>query len=106
MAKAIMVEGISKQYRLGLTGTGSLAHDINRFWHSIRSKEDPYLKIGEPNDRTQKGGSKYVWSLKDISFEIEQGDALGIIGSNGAGKSTLLKILSLVTAPTLGSFKV
>ncbi len=106
MAKAIKVEGVSKQYRLGSTGTGSLAHDINRFWYTIRSKEDPYLKIGEINDRTKKGSSKYIWSLKDISFEIEQGDAVGIIGRNGAGKSTLLKILSLVTAPTLGSFKV
>ncbi len=106
MAKAIKVEGISKQYRLGQTGTGSIAHDINRFLHIIRGKEDPYSKIGDINDRSQKGSSEYVWSLRDINFEIEEGDAVGIIGSNGAGKSTLLKILSLVTAPTSGSFKV
>ncbi len=99
---ALKAENISKQYRLGQVGTGTISHDLNRFWYKVRGKEDPYLKIGEANDRTSKGESEYVWSLQDINFEIEQGDAVGIIGRNGAGKSTLLKLLSKVTKPTTG----
>jgi len=102
----IKVENISKQYRLGSVGTGSLAHDLNRTWHRMRGMEDPYLKIGEVNDRTIKGRSEYVWALKEINFEVKQGEVLGIIGRNGAGKSTLLKILSRTTTPTTGKIKI
>jgi lipopolysaccharide transport system ATP-binding protein len=103
MTPAIKIENLSKQYRLGLVGTGTIKDDLNRWWHLIRGKEDPYLKIGDVNDRTSTGSSNYVWALKDINFELPQGDVLGIIGKNGAGKSTLLKILSKVTAPSTGS---
>ena len=103
MNTAIEFENISKQYRLGLVSTQTLSHDLNRWWKTnILGKEDPYLKIGDVNDRATKGSSDYVWALKDINFKVEQGDVLGIIGKNGAGKSTLLKILSKVTAPSTG----
>ena len=132
MSTAIKIENVSKLYRLGTVGTGTISHDLNRWWHTIRGKEDPYAKVGQTNDRTKAAASDekretrentgdssplatrnsplatspdYVWALKDINLEVAQGEILGIIGRNGAGKSTLLKLLSRVTAPTTGSIK-
>ncbi|MBJ6119784.1 ABC transporter ATP-binding protein [Pontibacter sp. BT310] len=102
----IEVTAVSKQYRLGLVGTGTLSHDLNRWWHLVRGKEDPYLKIGEENDRTLIGNSEYVWALRDVNLNVKDGEVMGIIGRNGAGKSTLLKLLSRTTAPTTGSIKI
>ena len=103
---AIEFDHVGKQYRLGLVSTGTFSDDLTRWWTMrIRHKEDPFLKIGETNDRSHKGSSNFVWALKDINFNVEQGDVVGIIGKNGAGKSTLLKLLSRVTAPSVGEIR-
>lgn len=99
------IRSLSKQYRLGEVGTGTLSHDLNRWWHKIRGKDDPYALVGQTNDRTQAGTSDYVWALKDINLDVAEGDVLGIVGRNGAGKSTLLKLISQITSPTTGTIK-
>lgn len=100
---AIQFDNIGKLYHLGAVGTGTLSHDLNRWWKTVVLKqEDPYLKVGETNERSKKGHSEFVWALKNISFDVKQGDVVGIIGKNGSGKSTLLKLLSRITAPTTG----
>ena len=107
MSTVIEVSNLSKVYRLGEIGTGTISRDLERFVKTkIFKQEDPFLKIGETNERSKKGESDIVYSLKDINFDIEQGSAVGIIGRNGAGKSTLLKVLSRVTSPTTGKINL
>ncbi len=102
----IKIEDLYKQYKLGVVSTGTLAHDLNRWWYKLRGLDDPYEKVTELNTRAEKGNAEYVWALQNINFEVKQGEVLGIIGKNGAGKSTLLKILSKVTGPTKGQIKI
>ena len=104
--KVIKVENLTKQYRLGTVGTGHLYDDVTRWWYKLRGKEDPFKKVGEINDRSKVGKTNYVLALKDINFEVRQGELIGLIGKNGSGKSTLLKLLSKVTGPSSGTIKL
>lgn len=103
MSIVIKAEHVSKYYKLGVINNGTLFRDIQTWWALQRGKGDPHSRIGEDKyDATKEG----FWALKDLDFEIQQGDRVGIIGKNGAGKSTLLKILSRITAPTEGKIKI
>lgn len=104
MSTIISVEHISKTYHLGQIGTGTFSRDLEIWWAKLRSKPNPLMRIGEKDHGNRNG--EELWALRDVSFTVEQGEVLGIIGRNGAGKSTLLKILSRVTAPTSGRIKV
>jgi len=97
----ISIENLSKVYRMGTIGSGSLRDDFVIWWANIRGKENPLLKIGESTERIE---GEYFWALRDINLKVKEGEVLGIIGENGAGKSTLLKILSRITSPTEGEF--
>ena len=102
----LQLDNVGKLYHLGQVNTGHLHRDLNRWWTmNVRHQDDPYLKIGETNDRTKKSESNCVWALQDISFNVQQGEVVGIIGKNGAGKSTLLKLLSRITSPTTGEIR-
>jgi len=104
--KVLEIENLGKQYKLGQVGTGTLSHDLNRWWAKLRGKDDPFQKLGVENDRTSEKSSGYVWALQDVNFSLNEGDVLGVIGRNGAGKSTLLKLLSKITSPTTGEIRV
>jgi len=106
MSTVIKVEDVSKLYQLKDVGIGTFASDVKRWWADVRGKEDPAFKLAETNDRNKEGNSDFVWALKDINFNLQQGEVLGVLGKNGSGKSTLFKILTRTAAPTKGNVKI
>ena len=103
MSTVISIENVTKSYRLGLIGRGTLREDLQGWWHRVRGLPDPNLRIDQMHQAVE---GHTLWALQDVSLEVKQGEVLGIIGRNGAGKSTLLKVLSRVTAPTSGRIRV
>jgi len=106
MSVAIKIENLSKVYRLGMIGTHTVLDDLRKSWAGIFSKTDPVIELAETNIRKEKSKGQYVWALKDLNLEINEGNVVGIVGKNGAGKSTLLKILSKITSPSTGTAKI
>lgn len=96
---AIQIQGLKKDYRLGVISGGTLQRDIQSFWARLRKKEDPNSKVGSKS----YGKNEKFTALKGINLTVYKGERLGIIGKNGAGKSTLLKIISRITSPTAGT---
>ncbi|TAN02319.1 MAG: ATP-binding cassette domain-containing protein [Chitinophagaceae bacterium] len=103
----IIVDDLWKQYKLGDINSSSLKEEVHHWWNRyiMRNKHDGQINIAEENNLTENGAGKAFWALREINFEVKQGEALGIIGKNGAGKSTLLKILSRITRPTRGTVR-
>jgi homopolymeric O-antigen transport system ATP-binding protein len=102
----IKIENLSKDYQLGEIGTGTLSHDIHRWWALLSGKKDPYLKV-DGNNKVDSGYSNdHIWAIKNINIEINRGEIVGIVGRNGAGKSTLLKLISSITSPSSGYIKL
>lgn len=107
MSVVVKAEDISKVFRLGDVGSATLTEDIRAFFSRLRGKENPNIKLASTNDREASSAiSNYVWALKDINFEVNQGEIVGLVGRNGAGKSTLLKVLSRTTSPSSGEIKI
>jgi len=100
--RLLEVDGVSKQYQLGMIGGGTLHGDLTSWFARVRGKDDPNLKIGMEH----RAHRELFWALKDVSFNVNRGDAIAIVGRNGAGKSTILKLISRITAPTEGEIRV
>lgn len=99
MKPIIEVQNISKKYRLGMIGNNSIRELLNSLSKNIRDKGIAELFKSFNHDEDP---SRVLWALKDVSFSVQPGEIVGLIGRNGCGKSTLLKILSRITFPTEG----
>ena len=100
--RVLEVDGVSKEYRLGMIGGGTLHGDLTSWFARVRGKEDPNVKIGKEH----LAHNQKFWALKDVTFGVNRGDAVAMLGRNGAGKSTMLKLISRITAPTEGEIRI